>query len=360
MKKEQIARLVEHWRRPIPASDLFRFSHVLVNSKTDATTLALYEDSLGPHTVARPDRPISANTESGATSAHAGMASTQEGRAENPLQFSPGPDDINMHDPMIDPDLIGLTASGERELGEPTIPAVPSKNKKKPTKAKKKPAKTKSKTAKRTSTNTSVVPDVEAPEPTINVEQPRPRPRPLNPHLTLNSSANTELLQPDLRPDQLAYAGAFESAPLQSAPTLLPMQEQPALGTPTDTLHESAPTDTLHESAPTDTLPESAPTDTLRESAPTVLPIQDQPAPGNSTDALPESAPTIAESNPIAIPVESAESGRPRRQPVKRKLDACLALQFKAAEEKEARELEKVQARRRKGGEGPTKRQRTA
>jgi hypothetical protein len=43
MKKEQIARLLEHWRRPVPGSDLFRFSHVLLNIKTDETTPALYK-----------------------------------------------------------------------------------------------------------------------------------------------------------------------------------------------------------------------------------------------------------------------------------------------------------------------------
>lgn len=45
MKKEQIGRLLEHWRRPVAGSDLFRFSCVLVNSKTEETTRALYKDS---------------------------------------------------------------------------------------------------------------------------------------------------------------------------------------------------------------------------------------------------------------------------------------------------------------------------
>jgi hypothetical protein len=45
MKKEQIARLLVHWRRPVPGSDLFRFSIVLVNSKTNETMRALYKDS---------------------------------------------------------------------------------------------------------------------------------------------------------------------------------------------------------------------------------------------------------------------------------------------------------------------------
>ena len=48
IRKEQIMQLLEHWRRPVPASDLFRFNHVLVNSKTKEMGLALYENSLGP------------------------------------------------------------------------------------------------------------------------------------------------------------------------------------------------------------------------------------------------------------------------------------------------------------------------
>lgn len=48
MKKEQIVRLLEHWRRPVPASDLFRFSHVLVNGKSGELEAASYTHSLGP------------------------------------------------------------------------------------------------------------------------------------------------------------------------------------------------------------------------------------------------------------------------------------------------------------------------
>jgi hypothetical protein len=45
MKKEQIVRLLEHWRRPVAASDLFRFSKVLANSKSNEMMSALYSDS---------------------------------------------------------------------------------------------------------------------------------------------------------------------------------------------------------------------------------------------------------------------------------------------------------------------------
>lgn len=45
MKKEQITRLLEHWRQPVAGSDLFRFSCILVNRKTEETTCALYKYS---------------------------------------------------------------------------------------------------------------------------------------------------------------------------------------------------------------------------------------------------------------------------------------------------------------------------
>ena len=102
IKKEQIVWLVEHWCCLIPACDLFRFSHVLINSKTDATTPALYEDSLSPCIVAQMRPHIGADMESGTSTQPRTMASTlgwdDEYQAVNPLWFSPGPDGINMHD----------------------------------------------------------------------------------------------------------------------------------------------------------------------------------------------------------------------------------------------------------------------
>ena len=55
MKKEQITRLLDHWRRPVHATELFRFSHVLVNSKTEETTKALYADSFAALYTLAPD-----------------------------------------------------------------------------------------------------------------------------------------------------------------------------------------------------------------------------------------------------------------------------------------------------------------
>ncbi|KAF8810596.1 hypothetical protein BYT27DRAFT_7240674 [Phlegmacium glaucopus] len=57
MKKEHIMQLLNHWRRPVSGADLFRLSHVLVNTKTDQLTPALYKHS-PTSTPTRLDGPI--------------------------------------------------------------------------------------------------------------------------------------------------------------------------------------------------------------------------------------------------------------------------------------------------------------
>ena len=54
MKKEQITQLLDHWGRPVSGSELFRFSHVLVNSKTDEITRALYKNSFADVSICDP------------------------------------------------------------------------------------------------------------------------------------------------------------------------------------------------------------------------------------------------------------------------------------------------------------------
>ena len=51
MKKDQIVALLQHWRRPVPGRNLFRFSHILVNSKSREMEWALYDNSLGPRSL---------------------------------------------------------------------------------------------------------------------------------------------------------------------------------------------------------------------------------------------------------------------------------------------------------------------
>jgi hypothetical protein len=51
-------RLLNHWRRPVPGADLFRFSHVLVNTKTDQLRPALYKHSPSASIPMQSDGPI--------------------------------------------------------------------------------------------------------------------------------------------------------------------------------------------------------------------------------------------------------------------------------------------------------------
>ena len=420
MKKEQVYRLVEHWRRLVPACDLFRFSHVLVNSKTDATTPALYKDSLGPHTVARQ---TAANAEAGpSTIRPPTMASTlgwdEEYRADDALRFSPGPDDINMHDqdfnmqdpqePIIDPDLIGLTAAGHRQ-SEPAAPTAPKKKAKKPTKGKK-PAKAKSKPVPRKGKkNTDVVPedieediedDIEPPEPTTTVTKPRPRPVPKNPHLMGN---HTDMAQPD----QLGPSGELPSAPvpstwtfppipeaLQSTWTFPPIPEFASQAPPTprvppiqESTSQAPPTpsvppmqESTSQAPPTPSMPQIQESTSQAPPTPSVPQIQDIPTPSNPTaaplvQATPVPGPSsVTEADLAPLPGQSsstetpstetpmdldplprqsgitelAESGRPKRQAPKRKLDACLTLQFKDAEKEVERRRLQLEAGRRK------------
>lgn len=124
MKKEQVIRLLDHWRRPVPGSDLFRFSHVLVNSKTDSTTPALYEDSLGPLSrpenggvIADPPTPI----EGGASDWDAEYASGQGLRSTPPVA-----DDVNMHPDDADP--TSTTPDFEPELAALLLPGAQDDN----------------------------------------------------------------------------------------------------------------------------------------------------------------------------------------------------------------------------------------
>ena len=231
-------------------------------------------------------------------------------------------------EPIIDPDLIGLTATARHE-SEPAAPTVPRKNAKKPTKGKK-PAKAKSKPVPRKGKNTDVVPEdiednIEPPEPTITIMKPRPRPVPKNPHLIGN---HTEMAQPD----QSGSSGELPSARVPSMQTFPPIQEFTSQAPPT----------------------------------PSFPPIQDIPTPSNLTTAPPVQATptdsallggpsrtTEAPTDSDALPgqsglTESAESGRPKRQPAKRKLDACLALQFKVAEKEAEKKRLQLEAARRK------------
>ncbi|KAF8816369.1 hypothetical protein BYT27DRAFT_7208515 [Phlegmacium glaucopus] len=97
MKKERITQLLEHWRRPVPGSDLFRFSYVLVNNKSNETMPALYKISPAPQ-----------NREVIPT----GPIAIDEGPSldwdteynDQPLRFTPGPHDDENMEPSNDLD----------------------------------------------------------------------------------------------------------------------------------------------------------------------------------------------------------------------------------------------------------------
>jgi len=298
MKKEQVVRLVEHWRRPVPGSDLFRFSHVLVNSKANELTPALYEDSLGPHTIGQSSQALNVVVESG-------RDWDEEYQA---MQFSPGPDDVNMHDssnredarpePVIDPELLRISQPTQQpSLDGPTH----STKSKKPTKAKGS-RKAKSKATQKKKKQPAVIPDELPVEPIDS--RPRPQPRPKNPHL-MGSHAG-------LQSESVEFPGPT------SAPHDQPAQSA-VIPPPADHPVQSAPVTQL-------------------------APVRTQA--DQSAQLAPVSAPADQSAQSRPGPPHLDQSGRSKRQPVKRKVDACIALQEKEAEEREAKDREKLLKRK--------------
>jgi len=121
MKKEQITRLLNHWQRPVPGSDLFRFSHVLVNSKTDSMTPALYEDSLGPLI-----RPQNGGVIADAPTPIEGGASDWDAEYEGLRSTPPVTDDVNMN--PDESDLMSPTLDFEPELAALLSPGAHDDN----------------------------------------------------------------------------------------------------------------------------------------------------------------------------------------------------------------------------------------
>jgi hypothetical protein len=101
MKKEQITRLLEHWRRPVHASEIFKFTLVLVHSKTDETREALYTNSFAPQQETHP-----VTTPHSVSSPHAIIDPALRQGLSSDI-FPPSPTDRvqNSMDPNIDPAL---------------------------------------------------------------------------------------------------------------------------------------------------------------------------------------------------------------------------------------------------------------
>lgn len=289
MKKEQITQLLEHWRRLVPGSDLFKFSHVLVNSKSGEMAPALYTNSLGPRSL--PQNAVINEPVTGAATWDAEYRSAHPQPEDDP-GFIPGPDKC------ADP-----AAPGELSSPEPDAPSQPNQLRPTPAvkpRAKKSRAKPKQKAASR-SAKKSLVGPTGGNGPMVPTG-PRPKPKPKNPHARF-----------------------------------VP--------------HDSA----VHKS-------DTGPTSVDRNLDPEPEAALSQPAAiSNVSDMIPSAA---VQGNQVSQ-VEGV-LGRSRRQPHKRKLDACLTIQFEAAEkekEKEQAKLDKMRAdklakRDARGGQ-PAKRQRT-
>lgn len=217
---------------------------------------------------------------------------------------------------VIDPDLIGLTHTGQRI--PPTV-----QMKKPPTKVKRRAGKKKSKPSATRALEKDPIIEVEPPEKTANVNR-RPKPRPLNPHLINN------LVQSSPE-DQLSETGE-------------PQPDVPAATHP-DKAHPTADHDQLGHAG--EFLP--APPQPMSPLIPVQVPDQFTPDIATSTNP-----------NPTVVQPEPDESGRPRRQAPKRKLDPYLTWEMKEASQKAEQDRAKLlRAQKEKGVQGPQKRQRT-
>lgn len=113
MKKEQVTRLLDHWRRPVSGSELFRFSRVLQNHKSDETMSALYTDSFA---AVLGHEAVSADDGDAAENDFQGVDST------TPVSLSIGVQPSMQHtNPVNDPALQQLPTSN-------SIPEVPTVN----------------------------------------------------------------------------------------------------------------------------------------------------------------------------------------------------------------------------------------
>jgi hypothetical protein len=286
MKKEQIASLLEHWRRPVHASELFRFRKVLVNNKSEETMGALYSNSFAA-LISLPvppdddwvdnDLPL-IDTHHPTSDAFTGIPT--------PIPTYP------TLDPNIDPDLqfpnfhfptpaIGLTTLD-------SSPAIPTLN---PT-----PVDEFIPSGASTPGPSKILSPVGSTLAPERTQPPRPRPQPKN---KMVSSHPTTLLE--------VPTSAIGLTTLDSSPTILTLNP-----TPVDELLVSIPSGT----------PTPGPSEILSPVGSTLAPEHTQAPPR----PRPQPKNKIDSSHPTTLLEENL--GRPKRNP-KRKIDLYLEAEEK-------------------------------
>ena len=175
MKKEQITRLLEHWRRLVPGSDLFKFSHVLVNSKSGEMAPALYTNSLGPRSLPQNDLPMVTNEP--ATGAATWDAEYRNSNlpAGDDSRFSVGPD-INMSTEPADVEGREQASPEPDQVEFDLLPPAPV--------PKPRAEKSKGKPKQTAPAKKSVLVPTAGNGPLVS-SHPRPKPKAMNPQATL-------------------------------------------------------------------------------------------------------------------------------------------------------------------------------
>ena len=286
MKKEQIVGLLEHWRRPVPASDLFQFSHVLVNSKSGEMEWAWYKNSLGSQLV-------SWNSLALATDELA----TWDEEYVNPTSM--------VHwDPNIDP-----TLQEERELGQESDHVSLS------------------------------VP----PLPTLVSTEPQPKQKPKN--RPNGSVANPSVTGNSMCPTMGDAGNGLTASSSQPAIFNVLTQEEREHGNcvspsvlPWPSL---VPTQPWPKPKPKNKPDGSAANQSATSNG--MCPTDDAGSGPATSSSHPPAISKVSNRIPLAASINQIEGalGRPHREPKKWKLDACLTIQFKAV----GKERERGQAK---------------
>jgi hypothetical protein len=333
MKKDVICRLLQHWRRGVPASDLFRFKRYIV--KGEETALAKYNSKTmaEERPLSRPAIPVPEVTNFDWERDYERSKGTHGAENEEQYQFSAdGDNNINMHgghqvdDESIDPALRAMPnvngrhhmSSGgtgmEDTLRSPSVnttpgsrippPAVhknkkPSRRKKQTSWAPKKrtAAKASNVAAKKAAKSKSANTPVSAVEPTEEVPRPRPRPRPLKPQGTapaVTPAVSGEIPTPPMHPvaNAVSNVESTETDPgLQPHPRPSTSNDGPGLE-PAETDPRSTSND-----GPGVGPAETDPRPSTSNTGPELEPAETDPRPSTSNNGL-ELAPADTDPRP--------------------------------------------------------------